>query len=62
MHKAAKHVRAGQSATTQASRQSWQEPARRRASAARCVLKSTKFIEICRGKINLRPQAAGEDA
>ena len=43
----AKQLRADQSATTQASRQNWREPACRRASAARSVLKTNKEIEIC---------------
>ncbi|CAN0389726.1 unnamed protein product, partial [Laminaria digitata] len=42
LHQTAKHVRADQSATTQASRQSWQEPACRRASTARFILKTKK--------------------
>ena len=49
MHKAAKHVRADQSVTTQARRQSWREPACRRASAA-CVLETNEEIKICLAK------------
>ena len=37
MHKAAKHVRADQSATTQASRQSWREPA----------MSSSIYLQLC---------------
>ena len=58
MHKAAKHVRAYQSATTQASRQRWREPACRLASAARCVLKTDQEIESVRPTKRKQPQAA----
>ena len=37
LHKGSKQVRADQSATTQASRQRWQELVYRRISTARCV-------------------------
>ena len=50
VHRAAKHVRADQSATAQASRQSWREPALRPASICSslcCVLKSNVEIGIC---------------
>ena len=57
MHKAARHVRANQSATTQASRQSWRD-----LSAARCVLKTNEEIEVCPAKKNTGTtlQAAGD--
>ena len=44
---AAKQVRADQSATTQASRQSWLEPACRRAFIQLAVFKPNEEIEIC---------------
>ena len=42
MHKAAKHVRTDQSTTTQASRQSWREPACRRAFMIRLAVFSKR--------------------
>ena len=56
MHKAAKRVRADQSATTQASRQSLQEPACRRVFAARCVLKTDEESKSTRPKKNNHKQ------
>ena len=62
MHKAAKHVRAGQSATTHASRQSWREPTCRQASICSFAVfsKSTKKSKSARPNKKLRPQAAGD--
>ena len=53
---AAKQVRADQSATTQASGQSWLEPARRRAFIQLVVLSErTNEIEICPAYKNFQP-------
>ena len=64
MHKAEMHVRADQSARTQASRQIWREPACRRpstVSAARCVIKTNEEIEInLPDKKKQAQQAAGD--
>ena len=43
----ARIIRAGQSATTHASRQSWREQASCRASAARCIVETNEEIEFC---------------
>ena len=51
-HEAAKHVRADQSATTQASRQSWREPAFRRAFEQLAAFSNrTKKSKSCRIRV-----------